>query len=263
MFLLDFFNKEPKLEGFNLEDINLLQTISVDSISQKKDIKPEVESKENLNVNTQKMEKQMDETKFTEILTNFASKFQPKNDKDMVEKAQLDSVNVELNSAKAELETVKSDLETAKVANDEEIAKLNSKIETLESEKKALSDQIEVINMEKANAQEEATKAKYLNLAKDYSGLVGTEEEIANKIREIDESAISDETKEELKTALKATSEKNKKLTDENGSDGEDPDAELSDEAKAEKEIYAKAEKMSSEQNITIEDAVYKIRRNV
>lgn len=110
--------------------------------------------------------------------------------------------------------------------------KKNAEIEAITSEKKALEAKFEEIENAKKELQVQNEIAKFVDSAKtEYSCLVGTPEEIGNKLYAISNSNLEDDLKEFVMNSLKNTSNSNENLLNETGSNGSDINAEEKDQA--------------------------------
>jgi len=148
-----------------------------------------------------------------------------------------------------ELQTLKADFEN--LSNEK--SELELKIKDLEEKNASLEEDVK-------NKLEEATNAKYvLEAQSDFTYLAGTSKETAKKLREIDESTLSDELKAEMRKELKEKSDKLKQMSDEVGVEGGSDDSELSDEQAIEKKMYEEAEKIAQKENITVQQALRKV----
>lgn len=206
------------------------------------------EQSENLTENkmSENQENKIVENLLEKVLSGLAGLTQKKQeDVEMISKAEFETVSAELASVKSELETIKSEKEIA-------ISEIQAKLDALQAEKDRAEEAERI-------AKEEARKAELLAEAKDYPGLVGTLEQIVAKLEKI--NAIEDEElRNEIKENLKKKSSENMALTEELGCEaGED----INPEEKAEKELYAKAEKLAEEKGITVQQAIYRIKNNI
>ena len=126
------------------------------------------------------------------VLSGLAGLTQKKQeDVEMISKAEFETVSAELASVKSELETVKSEKEIA-------ISEIQAKLDALQAEKDRAEEAERI-------AKEEARKAELLAEAKDYPGLVGTEEQIVaklEKINAIEDEELRNEIKENLKKEI-------------------------------------------------------------
>ena len=96
----------------------------------------------------------------------------------------------------------------------------------------------------------------FIQKAKDeYSMLIGTPEEIGEKLYSISKSNLCDEIKDFVLEQLKKVSDKNEGLTEELGSITKNA-GDMTDEEK----VYAQAEELAKSKNISIKKALREIR---
>lgn len=144
----------------------------------------------------------------------------------------------------------------------EEVAKTESETEAVNVEelvKAKLEVEKELAELKKANEIKaiEIEKMTFVQKAKDeYSMLVGTPEEIGEKLYSISKSSLSEDVKDFVMEQLKKVSASNEELTEEVGSitknAGDMTDEEI---------VYAKAEELAKAEGISINKALRKINK--
>lgn len=156
-------------------------------------------------------------------------------------------------------ETKVEDEATEEPATEEVVEDVKVEDEATEEIDKSTTDLVQQLaEMKKAKeeAEEKIEKMSFIQKAKDeYSMLVGTPEEIGEKLYSISKSNLETEVKDYIMDQLKKVSEKNAELTQEVGSITKNSD-DMSDEDK----IYAKAEEIAKAENISINKALRKIK---
>lgn len=156
-------------------------------------------------------------------------------------------------------ETKVEDEATEEPATEEVVEDVKVEDEATEEIDKSTTDLVQQLaEMKKAKeeAEEKIEKMSFIQKAKDeYSMLVGTPEEIGEKLYSISKSNLETEVKDYIMDQLKKVSEKNAELTQEVGSITKNSDN-MSDEDK----IYAKAEEIAKAENISINKALRKIK---
>ena len=156
-------------------------------------------------------------------------------------------------------ETKVEDEATEEPATEEVVEETKVEDEATEEIDKSTTDLVQQLaEMKKAKeeAEEKIEKMSFIQKAKDeYSMLVGTPEEIGEKLYSISKSNLETEVKDYIMDQLKKVSEKNAELTQEVGSITKNSDN-MSDEDK----IYAKAEEIAKAENISINKALRKIK---
>ena len=149
--------------------------------------------------------------------------------------------------------------EPVEEAVEEQVEETKVEDEATEEIDKSTTDLVQQLaEMKKAKeeAEEKIEKMSFIQKAKDeYSMLVGTPEEIGEKLYSISKSNLETEVKDYIMDQLKKVSEKNAELTQEVGSITKNSDN-MSDEDK----IYAKAEEIAKAENISINKALRKIK---
>lgn len=140
----------------------------------------------------------------------------------------------------------------------EEVAEEETENE-LEAVLKAKLDlEKELAEIKKANEEKETTieKMTFIQKAKDeYSMLVGTPEEIGERLYSISKSNLDETSKDFIMEQLKKVSVENTKLTEEVGTITKDA-GEMTEEDKA----YAKAEEIAKAKNISIKKALREVK---
>ena len=156
-------------------------------------------------------------------------------------------------------ETKVEDEATEEPTTEEVVEDVKVEDEATEEIDKSTTDLVQQLaEMKKAKeeAEEKIEKMSFIQKAKDeYSMLVGTPEEIGEKLYSISKSNLETEVKDYIMDQLKKVSEKNAELTQEVGSITKNSD-DMSDEDK----IYAKAEEIAKAENISINKALRKIK---
>jgi len=122
-----------------------------------------------------------------------------------------------------------------------------------------LQAQIAQLTAQLAVKEDSLVMASYIVRAeKEFSHLSGTSEEIATRIKDIEQSTMSAETKELVLNALKAESAQNLADCQEVGTEmGSTSD--LSDEEKATLALYTAADALALKENITQQQALYRL----
>ena len=119
-----------------------------------------------------------------------------------------------------------------------------------------LIQQLAEMKKAKEEAEEKIEKMSFIQKAKDeFSMLVGTPEEIGEKLYSISKSNLETEVKDFIMNQLKKVSDKNSELTQEMGSITKDS-GDMTDEDK----IYAEAERIAKAENISVNKALRKIK---
>ena len=140
----------------------------------------------------------------------------------------------------------------------EAIAKTAEDIDVEALMKAKLDVEKELAELKKSNEEKEIAieKMSFIQKAKDeYSMLVGTPEEIGEKLYSISKSNLCDEIKDFVLEQLKKVSDKNEGLTEELGSITKNA-GDMTDEEK----VYAQAEELAKSKNISIKKALREIR---
>lgn len=190
---------------------------------------------------------------------------EPAKEEAVEEQAEVETpvVNEEVKEEPAVEEVVQEEAKEEVVQEEttEEVVVEETKVEEEATEEidKATTDLVQQLaEMKKAKeeAEEKIEKMSFIQKAKDeFSMLVGTPEEIGEKLYSISKSNLETEVKDYIMDQLKKVSEKNVELTQEIGSITKNSD-DMSDEDK----IYAKAEEIAKAENISINKALRKVK---
>jgi hypothetical protein len=131
-----------------------------------------------------------------------------------------------------------------------------TELETILKQKLDLEKELEEIKKAQQAKEEEITKMSFVQKAKDeYSMLVGTPEEIGEKLYTISKSNLDDASKSFIMEQLKKVSKVNEELTVEMGSM-----TKSADDMSEEDVLYAKAEEIAKAKNISINKALREIK---
>lgn len=193
---------------------------------------------------------------------------EPAKEEAVEEPAEVETpvVNEEVKEEPAE-ESVEEQVEETKVEDEateeptteevvEDVKVEDEATEEIDKSTTDLVQQLAEMKKAKEEAEEKIEKMSFIQKAKDeYSMLVGTPEEIGEKLYSISKSNLETEVKDYIMDQLKKVSEKNAELTQEVGSITKNSD-DMSDEDK----IYAKAEEIAKAENISINKALRKIK---
>ncbi len=164
----------------------------------------------------------------------------------------------------AEVETVEEPVEeTTEEVQEEvveeapaEIEKSGESIEEIMKQKLDLEKELDELRKAKAEKEETIEKMTFIQKAKDeFSMLVGTPEEIGEKLYSISKSNLDADAKEFIMEQLKKVSVENGNLTDELGSNTKDA-GDLTDE----EVIYQKAENIAKTKGISVKKALREIK---
>lgn len=139
----------------------------------------------------------------------------------------------------------------------EEIEKTSepSGLETVLKQKLDLEKELAEIKKAQAEKEETITKMSYIQKAKDeYSMLVGTPEEIGEKLYDISKSNLAEDSKSFILDQLKKVAKENQELTIEKGSITQDSELEPEDE------VYVKAREIAKSKNISINKALREVK---
>lgn len=161
--------------------------------------------------------------------------------------------------APAEEDAPEEDAPQEEAPAEEEIEKSSTQETEMEALLKAKMEvEKELAELKKSNELKEIEieKMSYVQKAKDeYSMLVGTPEEIGEKLYSIAKSSLDEEVKSFVMEQLKKVSESNESLTEEVGSITKNA-GEMTDEEM----LYAEAEKIAKAENISINKALRKVK---
>lgn len=156
-------------------------------------------------------------------------------------------------------EKVTEEEKVEEVAEEEIVEKTQDEQPSIEELVKAkLEVEKELAELKKANEIKaiEIEKMSFVQKAKDeYSMLVGTPEEIGEKLYSISKSSLDEEVKSFVMEQLKKVAKVNEELTEEVGSITKNA-GDMTDE----EVIYAKAEELAKAENISINKALRKIK---
>lgn len=131
-----------------------------------------------------------------------------------------------------------------------------TELETILKQKLDLEKELEEIKKAQQAKEEEITKMSFVQKAKDeYSMLVGTPEEIGEKLYTISKSNLDDASKSFIMEQLKKVSKANEELTVETGSM-----TKSADDMSEEDMLYAKAEEIAKSKNISINKALRQVK---
>lgn len=175
--------------------------------------------------------------------------------KETTAEVQTPDVKVE---EKVETEEIKVEEETIEKVEEEiekstEIAK---ELEEVKKQKSNIEQELEELKKSNEEKQQAIEKMSYIQKAKDeYSMLVGTPEEIGEKLYAISKSTLDDTVKEYILDQFKKVSAKNEELTKEVGSMVKNA-GDMTDEEIA----YAKAEEIAKAENISVQKALRKVK---
>ena len=137
-----------------------------------------------------------------------------------------------------------------------EIEKTGESIEEIIKQKLDLEKELQELKKAQAEKEETIEKMSFIQKAKDeYSMLVGTPEEIGEKLYSISKSNLTDEAKAFVMEQLKKVSVQNEELTEEVGSITKNA-GEMTDE----EVIYQKAEEIAKAKNISVNKALREIK---
>lgn len=156
----------------------------------------------------------------------------------------------ETEKVEPEVEAQPEQVEVEKTADIEELLKAK-----LDAEK-------ELAELKKSIQDKETTieKMSFIQKAKDeYSMLVGTPEEIGEKLYSISKSNLGEEIKTFVMEQLKKVSDANAELTDEVGTITKNA-GEMTEEELKEEQQYAKAEEIAKAEGITVKQALRKVK---
>ena len=137
-----------------------------------------------------------------------------------------------------------------------EIEKSGESIEEIMKQKLDLEKELDELRKAQAEKEETIEKMTFIQKAKDeFSMLVGTPEEIGEKLYSISKSNLDADAKEFIMEQLKKVSVENGNLTDELGSNTKDA-GDLTDE----EVIYQKAENIAKTKGISVKKALREIK---
>ena len=137
-----------------------------------------------------------------------------------------------------------------------EIEKTGESIEEIIKQKLDLEKELQELKKAQAEKEETIEKMSFIQKAKDeYSMLVGTPEEIGEKLYSISKSNLTDEAKAFVMEQLKKVSVQNEELTEEVGSITKNA-GEMTDE----EVIYQKAENIAKTKGISVKKALREIK---
>ena len=164
----------------------------------------------------------------------------------------------------AEVETVEEPVEEVAEETQEEVVeeapaeieKSGESIEEIMKQKLDLEKELDELRKAQAEKEETIEKMTFIQKAKDeFSMLVGTPEEIGEKLYSISKSNLDADAKEFIMEQLKKVSVENGNLTDELGSNTKDA-GDLTDE----EVIYQKAENIAKTKGISVKKALREIK---
>ena len=167
------------------------------------------------------------------------------------EKVETEEIQVEEETIEKTKEAIEEVEET--IEKSTEIAK---ELEEVKKQKSNIEQELEELKKSNEEKQQAIEKMSYIQKAKDeYSMLVGTPEEIGEKLYAISKSTLDDTVKEYILDQFKKVSAKNEELTKEVGSMVKNA-GDMTDEEIA----YAKAEEIAKAENISVQKALRKVK---
>ena len=172
----------------------------------------------------------------------------PVVNEEVVEEAPIEEEKIEETPAEEVAEEPAVETPTEEVV--EEIT------EEIEKSTTDLIQQLAEMKKAKEEAEEKIEKMSFVQKAKDeFSMLVGTPEEIGEKLYSISKSNLETEVKDFIMDQLKKVSDKNSELTKELGSITKDS-SDMTDEEKT----YAKAEEIAKQKGISVNKALRQVK---
>lgn len=209
------------------------------------------------------------ETEQTETVETEEAGQEPKEEVEQNENEEAtESEKVEEPAEKVEEATepveVKEVEEATKEAEDEAVEEPQEQKEEIEKASNVMTElqkaQARIEELEKAQREslEAIEKSKFVTKAREeFSMLVGTPEEIGEKLFAISKSNLSADVQEYILNNFKQVSKANSELLVEKGSNTQD--AESSTEEAQERELYKRAEAIAKEKGISIKKALREI----
>lgn len=184
-----------------------------------------------------------------------------------VETEEVEPAEVEAPVVKEAVEEVEQPAETKEVEAPVEEAKpeqveveKNSEIEKLVKAKSDVEKELEQLKKSIQDKETTIEKMSFIQKAKDeYSMLVGTPEEIGEKLYSISKSNLGEEIKTFIMEQLKKVSDTNAEFTEEVGTITKNA-GEMTEEELKEEQQYAKAEEIAKAEGITVKQALRKVK---
>lgn len=252
--------KTSKMENEELNVIQKALDLIQNALGLKKTEAPVEEQSEEQTEEVAKSEEKPEED-VTEEVEATAEAEEPKAEEIEAEKAEEEPAKEEANEeAEVEapiVEKAEEEVEEAeKTEEGEEVAK-TSETEIEELRKAKLEVEKELADLKKSQAEKEVEieKMSFIQKAKDeYSMLVGTPEEIGEKLYSISKSNLGDEVKSFVMEQLKKVASENEEATQEVGSITKNA-GDMSDEDV----IFAKAEEVAKTKGISINKALREV----